>query len=205
MQLLELFPTIVAVFECEAFERHADAWRAAVAGAIKQRETKLGTPQHQTDDRLHERPELFQLMEFFRRSAAEYMRALRYRSTLELRLQCCWATSAVRGDRFEMHQHANSFVSGAFYLDVDANAKPVLFRDPRPQSRTLDLPLDEELRINRKYYEIGAGNGRLVVFPSWLEHRVRPSLSDVPRTSLSFNMTVHGEVGSLEELTRATI
>src|SRR5687768_9981905 len=119
----ELFPTMVAVFECDAFEREAPGWRAATAEAVKERETKLGTPQHQTDDRLHERPELSRLIDFFRRSAADYMHALKYRSALELRLQCCWATVAVRGDRFEMHQHANSFLSGAFYLDVDATAK----------------------------------------------------------------------------------
>jgi uncharacterized protein (TIGR02466 family) len=205
MQMLELFPTMVAVFECEAFEREAPAWRAAVAEAVEERQTKLGTPQHQTEDRLHERPELAGLIDFFRRSAAEYMHTLKYRSALELRLQCCWATVAVRGARFDLHQHANSFLSGAFYLDVGPTAKPILFRDPRPQNRTLDIPVDEELRINRRYYEVGASNGRLVLFPSWLEHRVRPSLSDIPRTSLSFNMTLHGEVGSTAELTRATI
>jgi uncharacterized protein (TIGR02466 family) len=205
MQLLELFPTMVGVFECDTFDSDAPAWRAAVAKAIKEREERSGETQHQTDDRLHERPELAHLMDFFRRSSTEYMQALKYRSEVQLRLQCCWATATVRGDRFEMHQHANSFLSGAFYLDVDTAAKPILFRDPRSQNRNFDIPVEEELRINRKYYAIGPSNGRLILFPSWLEHRVRPSLSDVPRVSLSFNMTVHGEVGSTEELTRATI
>ena len=205
MQLLELFPTIVAVFEYDGFERDAPGWRACVAAAIAEREEKLGSPQHQTDDRLNERPELASLMDFFRQCCAEYLRALKYGPSLELRLQCCWATATVRGDRFEMHQHANSFLSGAFYLDVDMGAKPILFRDPRPQNRTLDIPVEEELRINQRYYAIGANNGRLVLFPSWLEHRVRPSLSDVPRTSMSFNVTLHGNVGSVGELTRATL
>jgi uncharacterized protein (TIGR02466 family) len=205
MQLLELFPTIVGVFDCDTFDRDAPVWRAEIAKAIKERDERLGTPQHQTDDRLHERRELVRLIDFFRRCSDEYMRALKFRSGIELRLECCWASALVGSDRFEMHQHANSFLSGAFYLDVDEAAKPILFRDPRPQNRTLDIPVEEELRINRKYYAIGPSNGRLVLFPSWLEHRVRPSLSDVPRISLSFNMTVHGEVGSTEELTRATI
>ncbi len=136
MQLLELFPTMVGVFEYEEFEADAPAWRVSVADAVAERESMLGTPQHQTGDRLHERPEFAVLMAFFRQCCGEYMAGLRYRSELELRLQCCWATVVVGGDRFEVHQHANSFLSGAFYLDVEPDAKPVSFRDPRPQSRT---------------------------------------------------------------------
>jgi uncharacterized protein (TIGR02466 family) len=205
MHLLELFPTIVGVFECDTFDEDGPRWRASVAEAMAERERKLGTPQHQTDDRLHERAELAGMIAFFRRCAADYMRTLSYRSTLELRLQCCWASTLVQADRFEVHQHANSFLSGAFYLEVDAAAKPLRFRDPRPQARTLDIPVDTELRINQRYYEVDASDGQLVLFPSWLEHRVRASYSDAPRTSVSFNLTLHGEVGRTEELTRATL
>jgi uncharacterized protein (TIGR02466 family) len=205
MHLLELFPTIVGIFECATFDSEAPAWRVEIANAIKEREQQSGKTEHQTDDRLHERPGLDRLMDFFRQTSAEYMLGLKYGSGVGLRLQCCWATVALRGDRFEMHQHSNSFLSGAFYLNVDEAAEPVLFRDPRPQNRNLDIPVEEELRINRKYYTIGPRNGRLVLFPSWLEHRVGPNMSEAPRVSLSFNMTVHGEVGSLERLSRATI
>jgi uncharacterized protein (TIGR02466 family) len=205
MHFLELFPTIVGVLECDTFDRDGPVWRAVIAEAIAERESTLGTPQHQTDDRLHERPQLAGMIAFFRRSAAKYMGTLRYQSMLELRLQCCWASTLVQADRFEMHQHANSFLSGAFYLDLEAGAKPVRFRDPRPQARTLDIPVDAELRINRRYYEIEATPSQLLLFPSWLEHRVPPSYSDASRTSVSFNMTLHGDVGSIQELTRATL
>jgi uncharacterized protein (TIGR02466 family) len=205
MQLLELFPTMVGVFECEALETSAAAWKADIATAIREREVRAGKAQHQTDDRLHERPGLAGLMDFFRGAAAQYMEALKYSRSLELRLQCCWATLLKSADRFEMHQHANSFLSGAFYPDVEETAKPLLFRDPRPQNRTFDIPVEEELRINRRYYAVAPSNGRLILFPSWLEHRVRPSMTDHPRMSVSFNMTLHGEVGSSDELTRATL
>jgi uncharacterized protein (TIGR02466 family) len=205
MQLLELFPTIVGVFEYYGFDRDAPAWRASVVEELTERERKLGAPQGQTDDRLHERPELANLMAFFRRCAADYVGAFRYRPTLELRLQGCWATTLLRGDHLEMHEHANSFLSGAFYLDVDATAPPIRFWDPRPQARSHDIPAEAELRINRRFYEIEASNGRLVLFPSWLQHRVRPSMSDIPRTSVSFNLTLHGEVGIVEHHTRAAL
>ena len=205
MQLLEIFPTVVGIFECEGFDSSATAWRAEIAKAVAEHDSSCGKAQHQTDDRLHERPELAALIDFFCGASAEYMDALRYSRSLELRLQCCWATLLKGVDRFEMHQHANSFLSGSFYLDVDETAKPLLFRDPRPQNRIYDIPVEEELRINRRYYAVGPSNGRLILFPSWLEHRVRPSMSDYPRMSVSFNMTLHGEIGSMGELTRATI
>jgi uncharacterized protein (TIGR02466 family) len=205
MFLLELFPTMVGVFECDTFDGDAPGWRSAVAAAMAERAPRHGLPRRQTDDRLHERAELAGMIAFFRRSAADYLSALSYAPTLELRLQCCWASTLVQADGFAVHQHANSFLSGAFYLDADADAQPLRFRDPRPQARTLDIPVDTELRVNRRYYEVDAGNGRLVLFPSWLEHTVPPGRSDVPRTSVSFNMTLHGDVGSPGELTRATL
>jgi uncharacterized protein (TIGR02466 family) len=205
MQLLELFPTIVGVFECKTVKADRPAWSKAIESALAERSQELGTPQHQTDDRLHQRQELAGLIDFFNRSAAAYMRGLRFDPALTLKLQCCWATVLHGPNRFEMHQHANSFLSGAFYLDVDEASNPLIFRDPRPQNRVIDLPVEENLRINRRYYSLGSSPGRLILFPSWLEHRVRPSYSDTPRTSLSFNMTVHGDVGSTDELTRARI
>ncbi len=205
MFLLELFPTVVGVFACDTFDRDGPGWRASVAEAMAERESEPVTPRRQTDDRLNERAELAGMMAFFRRCAADYLGALSYVSTLELRLQCCWASTLLQADRFEMHQHANSFLSGAFYLEVNADAQPLRFRDPRPQARTLDIPVDAKLRINRRYYDIDASSGQLLLFPSWLEHRVQAGSGDAPRTSVSFNMTLHGEVGSPGELTRSTL
>lgn len=205
MQLLELFPTIVGVFNYDEFERDAPSWRAVVADQIAERGRQLGVPQCQTDHRLHHSSELANLVAFFRQCAADYMAALKYKPTLELRLQGCWA-SILRGvDRFELHEHANSFLSGSFYLDANESAQPIRFWDPRPQARMHDLPVDVPMRVNQRYYEIEAANGRLVMFPSWLAHRVRPGLSDVPRTSVSFNLTLHGDVGYEEHLTRAVL
>ena len=205
MILLELFPTVVGVLDYEPFDREAPAWRAEIQRALRERQERSGTAYRQTDDRLHERPELVRLVEFFQSAGEEYLRALRCSSGLALRIQCCWATVALQHDSFELHQHANSFLSGAFYLDVEDGAEPILFRDPRAQNRTVDLAVEEELRINQKYYRISPRNGRLIVFPAWLEHRVGANQSTVPRVSMSFNMTVHGELGSTERLSRTVL
>ena len=70
MPLLELFPTIVGVFACDTFDRDVPVWRASVPEAIAERDAKFATPQHQTDDRLHERAEFGQHDRFL--SAVRY-------------------------------------------------------------------------------------------------------------------------------------
>lgn len=208
MEILELFPTVVGIFQCPEFDQRAGRWRAEVQTALKERHESSSvkrTPQRQTSDRLYERPQLSDLMEFFMNSAEHYMTVQKYSAGITLRLQCCWATVAFQDDRLEMHQHPNSFLSGAFYLDVESSAEPVVFRDPRPQNRAFDLRIEEDSRANLKYWTVSPENGRLLVFPSWLEHKVGPNRSVIPRVSLSFNITLHGEVGHLHRMTRALL
>lgn len=206
MDLLELFPTVIGVFQYDDFHREAPAWRQAVGCALRERQEQSMVkrhPQRQTGDRLHEKLELKTLVGFFMESSEQYMAAMKYSPKIKLKMQCCWATVGFLDDRLEMHMHPNSFISGAFYLDVEDLAEPILFRDPRSQNRHYDLPVDEENRMNLKHWTVPAQNGRLVLFPSWLEHKVGPNRSVAPRLSLSFNLTVHGEVGHLNRMTRA--
>jgi uncharacterized protein (TIGR02466 family) len=205
VQLLELFPTVVGVFDCAEFAPHAATWRSEVVDAIREREVRSGRPQGQTDDRLHERPLMKDAVAFLERSCAEYLAGLGYGSELELRLQCCWATVGTRGDHLNLHHHPNAFLSGAFYLAADPTMESIVFRDPRVQNRLLDLPVERTSRINRSHVAVAPVAGRLLVFPSWLEHRVPARRTPDPRISLSFNMTVHGPVGSADRFSRATL
>jgi uncharacterized protein (TIGR02466 family) len=205
VQLLELFPTVVGVFDCAAFAAHGPTWLADVLDAVREREVRTGRAQHQTDDGLHERPLMKDAVAFLEQSCTEYLAGLGYRPELELRLQCCWATVGTRGDHLNLHTHPNAFLSGAFYLAADPSMESIVFRDPRVQNRLLDLPVERALRINRTHFSVAPVSGRLLVFPSWLEHRVPARRAQAPRISLSFNMTVHGPVGSDDRFSRATL
>ena len=205
MQILELFPTAVGVVDCPDFAEHGPAWRAEVVEAVRERSERTGRTQRQTDDRLHERPQMKAAVAFLERSCREYLAGLGYGPQLELRLQCCWATVGTRGDHLNLHTHPNAFLSGAFYLAADETMESIVFRDPRVQNRLLDLPVERTSRINRPHFAVAPAAGRLLVFPSWLEHRVPARRGADPRISLSFNMTVHGPVGSADRFSRATL
>ena len=68
------------------------------------------------------------------------------------------------------------------------------FRDPRAAKRMSPWPVAEDKKSDLRHkdrvnYKPVAG--RLIMFPSWLEHDVEATLSDQERISISFNMNLH--------------
>lgn len=84
------------------------------------------------------------------------------------------------------HNHPNSFMSGVFYLKVPSNSGNIVFRDPRPIP---DWNGDSSLfyALNCNSFIIPKEN-MLLLFPSWLYHRVETNNSDERRISISFNI-----------------
>lgn len=88
-----------------------------------------------------------------------------------------WATVTSNGSYHLSHTHPASLVSGVYYVDVPADAGPILFRDPRGPRPPFDAPLTIHPR-----------SGELLLFPSWLSHEVAPTPGAAPRISIAFNM-----------------
>ena len=85
----------------------------------------------------------------------------------------------------------NSSLSGVYYVRSNEQSGRIRFRDPRAGKRMDPWPVaaDEEAdqrHWDRVHYKPVAG--RLIMFPSWLEHDVEPNMSDEERISISFNM-----------------
>ena len=92
------------------------------------------------------------------------------------------------------HSHPNALWSGVYYLQTPENCGLLSLTDPRPQARVLAPVYDPERRgvdtWGEVYYQ--PVEGRLIVFPGWLEHETQPNLcqADGPeadRISISFN------------------
>lgn len=99
-----------------------------------------------------------------------------------------WANINYPGASNAMHIHPNSLWSGAYYVTADANSGNIYFEDPRAVSlmsmpkRTVEQPVNQ-----RRIIESVPQTGRLIMFPSWVNHGVRENLSDKTRISVSFN------------------
>ena len=88
-----------------------------------------------------------------------------------------WSSIHLNGTFHQAHHHDGNMLSGILYLRVPPlSSGKLVFEDPRgslpPFGRT---------------HRIAPAVGDLILFPSWLVHRVEPTYSNSPRISLSFN------------------
>ena len=99
-----------------------------------------------------------------------------------------WANLNYPGGSNAMHIHPNSLWSGAYYVTAEPTSGNIYFEDPRAVSlmtmprRTTEQPVNE-----RRIIDSLPQAGRLIMFPSWVNHGVRENLSDKNRISVSFN------------------
>jgi len=109
-----------------------------------------------------------------------------------------WANVNRSGHGNEYHSHPGSYWSGTYYVDdggIDADPDlggELEFLDPRGPVPLMNAP---HLRIAGN---LSAGSterirpqaGRLVMFPAWVMHQVRPYNGNAERISIAFNLTV---------------
>jgi len=110
-----------------------------------------------------------------------------------------WANINRTGHGNEFHSHPGSFWSAVYYVDDGGiDADPTLggeleFMDPRGPGPAMYAP---QLAYGSAGLSVGANetvrprSGRLVMFPAWLLHQVRPYLGSAQRISIAFNLSL---------------
>ncbi len=109
-----------------------------------------------------------------------------------------WANVSGLNAANEAHMHPGAVWSGVYYVETGSDAGEaadvggdLVLYDPRmPAPRT--LPFDLRYRNGngegyQSHHEIRPQEGRLVVFPPWLLHSVRPYLGTGERVSIALN------------------
>lgn len=79
------------------------------------------------------------------------------------------------------HTHGNFRVSGVYYYKTNGQDGDIVFTTPNPYEK---LGISN---ISNKLETINPKVGRAILFPSYLEHRVTPNLTNHERISISFN------------------
>jgi uncharacterized protein (TIGR02466 family) len=111
-----------------------------------------------------------------------------------------WANVNRRGHGNEFHTHPGCYWSGTYYVDDGGiGDDPALggafeLQDPRGVAPAMYAPL---LAFNVPGGQSAGASelippkaGRMVLFPSWLSHAVRPYLGERMRISIAFNLSV---------------
>lgn len=199
-QTLDLFPTSVTQFSV-AEPALDDALIAAVGGlrgdepeTAKERIGGQGYFEWQSrTDLQHEEP-FATLARILTDAATATLEALGHVAT-RLHLTECWANVSESGGSHAAHAHPNSFLSAVYFLAVPAGAGVLQFVDPRPQAQVFSLEVARPSLRNARLVAVEPKASRLVVFPSWLTHRVDVSTGAGRRITVAANFMPVGSVG----------
>ena len=109
----------------------------------------------------------------------------------------CWANVNRGGQANEFHTHPGAFWSGSYYVatgDDPAAGGAFEVQDPRGVAPAMYAP---QLTVaGADFASLGAAQtlqpraGMIILFPSWLQHAVRPYHGDGARISIAFNLSL---------------
>mgnify|MGYP003648636099 CR=1 FL=1 len=100
-----------------------------------------------------------------------------------------WVNISPPGAYNKIHYHANCHFSGVYYISLKApECGSIFFRDPRVASRMMTYPVTTPTEFTGSEISMRPEEGRMYIFPGWLEHGVEVNRSDRDRVSISFNV-----------------
>ena len=115
---------------------------------------------------------------------AEWCRQLRYAGP-EFILQSSWLNFAEKGGFQFDHKHPGNRISGCYYYQTTGEDGSIRFENPNTYALSGGFPHDI---INADGIVYKPAVGRLILFPSWLTHRVGINNNTTERISLAFNL-----------------
>ena len=119
---------------------------------------------------------------------------LNYNNKLEI--SSSWFTKTHKGECSPMHDHKNCVFSAVYYYgDYDDKVANLIFKNPLVNLTSYRLNVDKSNKFNTYDIEITPQSGSLLIFPSYVSHKIDVHKSEIPRLSLAFNMVPAGQYG----------
>ena len=120
-------------------------------------------------------------------------------------MQNSWVVEHEPNDYAHMHSHANSLISGVYYLDVTEDSGDITFHKPTGMTNifhmSTDIPFKEYTPINSGTWSFEPRDGDIILFPSHLFHSIGMNVTNKLRYSLAFNFHIKGNLGSKDSKT----
>jgi len=188
-QVVAMFPTLVWKIQLrpELHEPMDAAIIAALTGMRREAPALLPGGGWQSEQRLHDRGDLQDLVACVQRAAQSVLRFLKI-SYAAMEITGCWATVLASGGSHRVHSHPNNFLSAVYYVRTHPGADTINFHDPRNQTGIIRPPVVQLTAENTDQVVVKVGNGTLLVFPAYLQHSVDANAGEAERVSISFNL-----------------
>jgi uncharacterized protein (TIGR02466 family) len=122
-------------------------------------------------------PALFEAMEPFVLSVAQEV-------GIDLSITSSWVNVNRRGHYNLPHVHPKNALSVVVYLQTTPETGSIVFKNPTPSTHYIS----DRTKLFPGMYYIDPKPGTLLVFPSFLEHMVKPNDTDDVRISIAINL-----------------
>lgn len=122
------------------------------------------------------------------------------KNEVEFYITQSWLNMTNTSEFHHAHTHANSFLSGVFYLEADEDMDSITFHNSR-DSFNFHIPCDDWFMYFAKTWKFKIKKNTLIIFPSTLMHSVDNVKSEKQRVSLAYNTFIKGNLGSYDTLT----
>jgi len=138
---------------------------------------------------LHQCEEIAHIRQAIGSGCVRCARALAFDfDSFELAINGMWLIRNGPGDLNKAHIHPNTMLSGVYYVQTPPDCGKIEFFDPVMARTATAYPKTEHRRINANAAAYEPVEGLLLIFPSWLQHWVRPNRGVGDRVSISFNV-----------------
>ena len=116
-----------------------------------------------------------------------------------------WLNYTKKDQFHHIHNHANSYVSGVFYIAADHKVDKITFHRSGSGLQKIKLEATKFNPFNSQTWFYTVQTGDLVLFPSHLSHGVDIKKETNSRISLSFNVFFKGKIGDKLQLTELVL
>ena len=96
-----------------------------------------------------------------------------------------WFTKTTKGKYAHEHDHNGSDISGVYYLQTNGNDGNLVLTNPLRM-----LSNNFIMFMTSRDQKVVLEQGRLVLWPSYIKHRVETNTTDDDRVSISFNIKI---------------
>ena len=105
-----------------------------------------------------------------------------------IKIKEMWAIINKKDDFNVVHTHPNCFLSAAYYVKAPKNCGKFLIDNPNLAKRHYYPEMVGPNELNCEVTSIDINEGDLLLFPSYLPHKVAPNKSNEDRIVISFNI-----------------
>tara|TARA_R100001015_G_C4623500_1_gene181330 strand:- start:292 stop:912 length:621 start_codon:yes stop_codon:yes gene_type:complete len=149
-----------------------------------------------TDKYILNKIELKEISEFIKSQCHNYLdKVICPKNNIELYVTQSWLNYTKENQYHHQHSHPNSIISGVFYFDCNKENDKIKFLNTDYQQISPEINDSKFNLWNSTSWWFPVETGQLIMFPSYIDHKVDNKKGNNIRISLAFNTFYKGVLG----------